>query len=219
MKRINLTSFGFIRDAASDFSDDGARFYVYRAGKVKVSKTIWNERVYLSGHADIGSLEYQDYSKLAHYKNLDALNGVSIASLTEDDLKKLYADCKAYELEYIQATVQKQLSLPSVSEVTMKLDQASALRQAELDDVLNKVDNYGRDFLLKAPTTYWVASFTDTLKNLKSYVSANRYSINTYLNDDGSLSLRSADVMKPDWSELKPSYYYTKCINALRELA
>jgi hypothetical protein len=210
MKRINLTSFGFVRDEASDFSDDGSRFYVYRVGKVKVSKSIWNERVYLSGHADIdGNLAYAEYSKLAHYKDLDALNGVSISGLTESDLQKLYEDCRTYELEYMQATVQKRLSLPTLSEVAQRLSEAVKVRQTEINTLSQRLAQFGNalDVMLSAPSRYWLSSFADYVKNLDE-IQNNRYSIKRYVEDDGTVKFCAAEIMRPDWNELQPSYYY-----------
>ena len=210
MKRINLTSFGFVRDEASDFSDDGSRFYVYRVGKVKVSKSIWNERVYLSGHADInGALTYAEYSKLAHYKDLDALNGVSIASLTESDLQKLQEDCQAYELEYAQATIQKRLSLPTLSEVAQRLSEAVKVRQTEINTLTQKLAQFGNtiDVILSAPNQYWLSNFANYVRELDK-MQNNRYSIKRYVEDDGTVKFCAASIMQPNWDELQPSYYY-----------
>lgn len=210
MKRINLTSFGFVRDEASDFSDDGSRFYVYRVGKVKVSKSIWNERVYLSGHADInGNLRYDEYSRLAHYKDLDALNGVFIAGLTESDLQKLYEDCKAYELEYMQATIQKRLSLPTLSEVAQRLSEAVKVRQTEINTLTQRLAQLGNtiEVILSAPSQYWLANFADYVRSLDKMLN-NRYSIKRYVEDDGTVKFGAATIMQPNWDELQPSDYY-----------
>lgn len=217
MKRINLMSFGFVRDEASDFSDDGSRFFVYRVGKVKVSKTTYDGQVYLSGHADInGNLRYDEYSKLAHYSNLDALNGVSISSLTESDLQKLYENCRAYELEYMQATVQKRLSLPTLSEVAQRLSEAVKVRQTEINTLTQKLAQFGNamDVILSAPNRYWLSNFADYVKNLDE-IQNNRYSIKRYVEDDGTVKFCAAAIMQPNWDELQPSYYYQRAIALL----
>ena len=107
MQRINLTKYGFIRDREEDFSDDGNRFQGYRVGKrVRVSKHVYNGDVYLSIDTCLGDryLPYTVYSKLPHYKPAAwNYNGVSVATLTDDDLRNFYNACIAYEQEYENA--------------------------------------------------------------------------------------------------------------------
>ena len=85
MTRINLVKYGFIRDAAEDFSDDGNRFQVYKVGRVRVTKLVSDGEAYIDGDINDCRLPYEVYSKLPHYKAIGRLNGVSLASLTEDE--------------------------------------------------------------------------------------------------------------------------------------
>ena len=103
MKRIELTKYGFIRSKEDDFSDDGNRFTCYKVGKVRVSKLVSEGEAYISASIDDYLLPYETYGKLPHYRDLDALNGVSASDITEEDLQKLYEDCISYEKEYDDA--------------------------------------------------------------------------------------------------------------------
>lgn len=100
MKRIELTKYGFIRSPKDDFSDDGNRFTCYRVGEVRVSKLISQGEAYISASIDSGKLPYEVYSKLPCYSELDNLNGVSVGSITEEDIQKLYEACITYEKAY-----------------------------------------------------------------------------------------------------------------------
>lgn len=104
MTRLNLCKYGFIRWPEEDFSDDGNRFTCYRAGKkIRVSKLVSNGQVYLSASSDAGNgtLPYEVYSKLPHYHDSNwKWNGVSLAGLTDQDVKDFYTACILYEMEY-----------------------------------------------------------------------------------------------------------------------
>jgi hypothetical protein len=107
MKRINLTKYGFTRWPERDFSDDGNRFTCYRAGKnVRVSKCLYNGEVFLSIETCVGNkiIPYAIYSNLPHYREAAwNYNGISVSSLTDEDLKNFYDACVAYEQEYEEA--------------------------------------------------------------------------------------------------------------------
>lgn len=109
MKRIMLTKYGFERWPEKDFTDEGNRFTCFRAGKnVRVSKHVYNGDVYLSIDTCLGVgdkfLPYAIYSKLPHYRPAAwNYNGISVATLTDDDLRNFYNACIAYEHEYEEA--------------------------------------------------------------------------------------------------------------------
>ena len=103
MKRIELAKYGFVRCKEDDFSDDGNRFTCYRVGKVRVSKLVSDGEAYIHASIDDYLLPYETYSQLPHYRYLSDLNGVSVSSITEEDLQKLYEDCISYEKEYDDA--------------------------------------------------------------------------------------------------------------------
>ena len=85
MTRINLVKYGFVRDAAEDFSDDGSRFQAYRVGRVQVTKCVSDGEAYIDGDIDRGALPWDVYSKLPHYSAIHKLNGVTIAYQLRDD--------------------------------------------------------------------------------------------------------------------------------------
>lgn len=103
MTRINMTKYGFTRAPELDFSDDGNHFQCYTVGRVRVSKLVSRGEVYLSGRIDGSKLTYEEYSSLPHYRDVDRLNGVSMDTLTDNDLAELYNSCVAYEREYTAA--------------------------------------------------------------------------------------------------------------------
>lgn len=118
MKRIELTKYGFIRSKEDDFSDDGNRFTCYRVGKVRVSKLVSDGQAYISAYIDDYLLPYETYSQLPHYRDLDALNGVSASDITEEDLQKLYEDCISYEKEYDDAY--NSIKWPTIDQLRIK---------------------------------------------------------------------------------------------------
>ena len=120
MKRINLTKYGFVRWPEEDFSDDGNRFQCYRAGKkVRASKLVSEGQAYLSCSSDVGNytLPYEVYSKLPHYSAAQwKYNGVSVDSLTEQDLIDWYNACVEFEKEYEEA--ESSIKYPTLEELT-----------------------------------------------------------------------------------------------------
>ena len=98
-----MTKFGFKRWQEKDFTDDRNRFTCYRVGKVRVSKLVSDGEAYIHASIDDYLLPYETYSQLPHYRYLSDLNGVSVSSITEEDLQKLYEDCISYEKEYDDA--------------------------------------------------------------------------------------------------------------------
>lgn len=133
MERINLTKYGFIRSKEDDFSDDGNRFTCYRVGKVRVSKIVSHGEVYIAARRDDHKLDYEDYSKLPHYKSMDRLNGVSQSDLTEQDLIDLYNDCLAYDAEYEDAM--SKVVWPTIEELAAVRRREVEVRKAELEIV------------------------------------------------------------------------------------
>ena len=118
MKRIELTKYGFIRSKEDDFSDDGNRFTCYKVGKVRVSKLVSEGEAYISASIDDYLLPYETYSQLPHYRDLDALNGISASDITEEDLQKLYEDCISYEKEYDDAY--NSIKWPTIEQLRIK---------------------------------------------------------------------------------------------------
>lgn len=157
MKRINLTKYGFIRWPEEDFTDDGNRFTCYRAGKsVIVSKLVSDGEAYLSAYSSVGggTLPYDIYSKLPHYRDaVWKLNGVSVDSITEQDLKDFYDACVDYEQEYMAA--EASIKYPTLEELKDKATKVTAKSLVELTKVENLLKNYCLDAVEKFSIYEW----------------------------------------------------------------
>ena len=131
MKRINMIKYGFERCPEQDFSDDGNRFQVYRAGtRVRVSKHVSGGYAYISAYIDGAKLPYDVYSKLAYYKKLDVLNGVSCDSITEQDLFELFDNCLSYEEAYNDA--ERSIKMPTLDEIIEQCEKVQDKRREEI---------------------------------------------------------------------------------------
>jgi hypothetical protein len=179
MKRINLIKYGFVRWPEEDFSDDGNRFTCFRAGKsVRVSKLISNGEVYLSADSSCGkgNLPYDIYSKLPHYNDSSwKWNGVSLDSLTEEDLKEFYEACIAYEREYEEA--EATIKYPSLEEIQKKAAELYVAKMAELKEVETLFRDNLSEAVIKFNSYEWKAC-QESLKNL--YANLNRLNPETY---------------------------------------
>ena len=140
MTRINLVKYGFVRDAAEDFSDDGSRFQCYRVGRVRVTKLVADGQAYIDGDIRDGKLPYEVYRKLPHYPFLGKLNGVPTAAVTEDDLQELYEACQAYEIEYTNA--ENSIVYPTLEEIQEKAVKVTAKSLLELSKVESLLSKY-----------------------------------------------------------------------------
>jgi hypothetical protein len=165
MKRIELTKYGFIRSKEDDFSDDGNRFTCYRVGKVRVSKLVSDGEAYISASIDDYLLPYETYSQLPCYRDLDALNGVSVSSITEEDLQKLYEDCITYEKAYDDAY--NAINWPSEKEIA---DKASEFF-AEYVKVYNQLEEelrYNMLTIANRCSSYEWSSLRDYIRSFRS---------------------------------------------------
>ena len=160
MTRINLVKYGFVRDAAEDFSDDGNRFQAYRVGRVRITKLVSDGEAYIDGSIRDGKLPYEVYSKLPHYSAIGRLNGVSLASLTEDDLQKLYEDCQAYEVEYTNA--ENSIKYPTLEEIQEKAVKLTAKSMLELSKIESLMSKYALEAAAKFSPYEW--------KNVQEYI-------------------------------------------------
>ena len=137
MKKVNLTKYGFVRWPEKDFSDDGNRFSVYRAGKaVEVSKLISDGQIYLSidSNCGKGTLPFELYSKLPYYKEANwTYNGVSVEKLTEEDIQAFYDACIEYENAYLEE--EAHIAYPTVADIKKQCEKIVAKRFEELTEV------------------------------------------------------------------------------------
>ena len=209
MTRINLVKYGFVRDAAEDFSDDGNRFQVYRVGKMRVTKLVSDGEAYIDGDIYDCRLPYEVYSKLPHYKAIGRLNGVSLASLTEDDIQKLYEDCQAYEVEYTNAA--NSIKYPSLEEIRDKASRLTNHAMLELSKIENRLSRNIREAITKFSTYEW--------KELQEYFNAlvrdtQRYNVATYPQTIVGEQF-SFTFVKPNYG-MSESYWFTS-LNKLFE--
>ncbi len=210
MKRINLAKYGFKRWEEEDFSDDGARFYCYKAGsRVRVSKTTWNEEVFLAGTIHGHILDYDVYGKLPHYESLDRLNGVSIDSVTEEDLKQLYADCLEYEKEYIEA--EKNVVFPTIKELSEQCVKIRAHYQEQLKKATEYIEKNAVKLLMNA-SEYRIKDIRNYLNTLSN--KANGFDPNTYPQSIQK-SAYGINFAKPTNRDLTESWYYDQIIDII----
>jgi hypothetical protein len=201
MQKVNLTKYGFVRTPNEDFSDDGNRFYVYHAGRVRVSKCTWSGQIFLAGRIDDGRvLGYDEYSKLPHYKGLDRLNGVSISSITENDLIQLYNDCIEYEKEYTEA--EKNVSFPTIEELREQCLKIRAHYQGQLDEATKLIqENAIKLFFSEKYCVREIKSFYNTIKSRAEGYDPDRYPQSI------QKSVYGRDFVKPTNHDLTDTWY------------
>ena len=153
MTRINLVKYGFVRDAAEDFSDDGSRFQCYRVGRVRVTKLVADGQAYIDGDIRDGKLPYEVYQKLPHYPFLGKLNGVPTAAVNEDDLQELYEACQAYEIEYTNA--ENSIVYPTLEEIQEKAVKVTAKSLLELSKIESLLSKYAVEAAAKFSPYEW----------------------------------------------------------------
>lgn len=203
MKKIMMTKYGFVRWPEEDFSDDGSRFLAYRVGeRVRVTKCTYNGEAFISARIDSAKLPYEVYSKLPHYSALDKLNGVSIATLTDQDMIDLYEACLAYEQEYIEA--ENNIQMPTLKEIEIQCKKVQTKRQLELIDINGAFSRSAVDIAGKLEKWEWT--------NLREYLLAIEAAVNSYDPDTYPQQIigtsRSLNFCKPTCSELQDSFYY-----------
>lgn len=202
MTRINLVKYGFVRDAAEDFSDDGNRFTCYRVGRVRVTKLVSDGDAFIDGDINDGKLPYEVYQKLPHYKAIGRLNGVSLASLTEDDLQKLYEDCQAYEVEYTNA--ENSIAYPTLEEIRDKASRITNNRLFELSKIENRLRRNMREAITKFSAYEW-KQLQEYFNNLAK--ATHRFDIATYPQTIVGQQF-SFTFVKPNY-EMGDSYWFT----------
>lgn len=165
MKKINLTKYGFIKNEREDFSDDGNKFTCYTVGtRVRVSKCVSGGRAYIAARIDGNKLDYSEYSKLPHYKDMDELNGIDIAALDDQDLINLYNNCLKYEQEYIEA--ESKVSFPTIAELKNQCIKIREIRKAELNDITELLSKNVIKIL--SADKYTLSNIQQYYKNLQS---------------------------------------------------
>jgi hypothetical protein len=164
MKKIMMSKYGFVRWPEEDFSDDGNRFTCYRAGKaVRVSKLVADGDAYLSIDSSVGkgTLPYEVYSTLPNYKKaVWGYNGVSLSTLTDEDLKDFYNACISYEKEYEEA--EASVVYPTLEELKIKAEQVTIKVAREVNQVEKLLSLYAFEAASKFSKYDWI--------NLQEYI-------------------------------------------------
>ena len=210
MKKIIMAKYGFLRWPERDFSDDGNRFTCYRAGKaVRVSKLIADGQAYLSIESSVGkgTLPYEVYQKLPHYQDASwKWNGVSVDSLTDQDLIDFYTTCILYEQEYEEA--EATTHFPTTSEIRIRCEELKELRMKELAEVTDLISANIQKLLLSA-SSYKLAEIQRFYKSLVTASAA--YDPN---------KIRKADSIRfcsDRCSSLQPSWWYKQIVELLAD--
>lgn len=217
MNKINLTKYGFVRTPEEDFSDDGTRFQVYKAGKnIRVSKASWLDEIFLAGRLNdsVRGLTYEEESALPHYKNLGRLNGVSKLHLTDADLKQFYDDCIAFEKEYNEAVAN--IVYPSETELLKAYEQIKAVREHEFK-VVDKLISEQAQKLLNLEVTEFAALKKNYARLLES---KKEYEIESCSDKARAISgkYESRTLIQNLKTRLSPSWGYQDCLKILEKV-
>ena len=213
MDKIMMTKYGFIRWPEEDFSDAVNRFTAYRVGKrVRVTKCTYKGEAYISADIQGTKLPYEVYSKLPHYSALSKLNGVSIESLTDDDLLALMAACVQYEKEYTDA--ENNIKMPTLEEIKEQCIKIQVKRTTEFITAEKLLSTKIASLAVKLNEWRWkdLRRYFLSLDNQVAAFNPETYAP-TILN-----SSRSIGFCKPDCSELKDSWYYTQLIDLINSV-
>lgn len=206
MKRIELAKFGFIRWKEEDFSDDGNRFTCYRVGKrVCVSKLVSDGEAYIDARIDSYELPYEVYSQLPCYRELGNLNGVSVSSITEEDIQKLYEDCLTYEKAYDEAIAN--IKWPTETELRVKA-RAYQIAWRECIIKLEEAIKFNSIAMITNLSEYYFTElqrdFKQVLSNAKQYDNPQEYADRLFK------QTRSLDFMKRDIKKDVEDCFYVK---------
>ena len=211
MKRINLVKYGFVRWPEEDFSDDGNRFTCFRAGKnVRVSKLVSDGEVYLSIGSTVGkgTLPHEVYCNLPNYNSASwKYNGVSVDSLTEQDIIDFYNACVNYEKEYEEA--EAKIEYPSLEEITAQCEKITAKAEAEYKQASQLVVEAVLDGTITKLSDYEIKELKNSLKYMQSAINNNdpkTYPSRIYRKSS------SFDFVRPDHYYLKNKSWYLEQI-------
>ena len=209
MTRVCLTKYGFTRWPEKDFTDDSSRFVCYRAGKaVRVSKLVSNGQVYLSADSSVGqgTLPYKIYEKLPHYRAASwSLNGVSLDTLTEQNLRDFYEDCVLYEQEY--EAMEASIKFPTTAEIEARCEELRQLRLAEAEEILQLLSAALPNLL----GSYSVSDWTEVRRLYLQLLTTAEYNPNKVRRED------AISFCASDYHALKPSWYYLTLCELLKK--
>ena len=146
-------------------------------------------------------------SKLPHYPAVHKLNGVTVSTLTEDDLQELYEACQAYEVEYTNA--ENSIKYPTLEEIQEKAVKLTAKSLLELSKIESLMSKYALEAAAKFSPYEW-KTLQEYTKNLMADVKRHDPEAypQTILGQQFSFTFVKSDY------EMKESYWFT----SLRDL-
>ena len=213
MKKIMMAKYGFVRWPEEDFSDDGTAFLTFKVGeRVRVTKATYKGEAFIDADIQGTKLPYEVYSKLPHYSALSKLNGVSIDSLTDQDLFDLCEACLYYEKEYTDA--ENNIKMPTLEEIKEQCIRVQAKRIAEFAEVEAALGKYAAKLAMKLPAWQW-----KTIQEYLANLAAKRATFSPELYAPTILgSAQSIKFCKPDCSELDNCYYYNHLMSLIKSV-
>jgi hypothetical protein len=156
-------------------------------------------------------LPYEVYSNLPHYLATGKLNGVSVASLTDNDLFDLVEACLMYEKEYEEA--ENSIVMPTYDEIYAQASKVKAVRGGELAIA----EQYLKENITEV--TYNLSVYD--WKEVQSYFRMLKDAADNYDPADVANRMlgtsRSIDFCKPECRELNESWYYTSLIKLIQK--
>lgn len=214
MKKIVMKKYGFIRNEGEDFHDDGNNFKGYATSpnsRLRVTKLVSDGRAYLSSDMNGCKLDYDEYSKLPHYK--DAVwnyNGIDMNLLTNEDLINWYNACVEYEKEYIEA--ESKVVFPTIEEIRNQCFIINKIRQQEIKEVEELLQKASLGLLLKGTSDYELRNIRDYYKNLTNRF----YNLATYPQTI-QYSNYGRNFVKETNPDIQPSWYYKQLVEILEK--
>ena len=208
---VKLTKYGFIRNKAEDFSDDGNRFRVYSHPQYPgIRVTHHHSEAYgyfISARMEYNNkLTYKEYSILPGYKDLDLLNGgyseEQVLENMDTFLQAIDTFFKAYQEAANNLT---SISDEQIIEEYSKVQNILKNRLSEIDELLTKENLL--NLLLNGSS--W------NLNNFKDYYKLAKEEINRYSPESAvklSQTSRREFIQK---TNKEPSDYYTKQLKSL----
>lgn len=210
MLQINLTKYNFKHIKAQDFRDDGNTFHVYRNEnypKLRITKLIDGDEVYLSAQIENYHLTYEEYSKIEGYDSLDELNGIDRAEVDDDCLSKWIEDIEAYHDNYMKFL--ETVTMPTDEELIKKIEENNDIYTSEINKaeelihyVLDNIQNYSDQDLGRIFTYYKrlktdnnnIVNAEDKLIELKASRLAAIHYLNTTVNQSSTFKFLKETV-------------------------
>lgn len=210
MLQINLTKYNFKHIKVQDFRGVGNTFHVYRNEnypKLRITKLIDKDEVYLSAQIESYHLTYEEYSKIEGYESLDELNGINRAEVDDDCLSKWIEDIEAYYDNYMKFL--ETVTMPTDEELIKKIEENNDIYTSEINKaeelihyVLDNIQSYSDQDLGRIFTYYKrlktdndnIVNAEDKLIELKASRLAAIHYLNTTVNQSSTFKFLKETV-------------------------